>query len=203
MGWIDHGAIWCCDLESRAETLIPVPGAQFVGVRGGRDGFFRVTHGESAGVVASVRHVSRPEEILSSVLLDATGPVLDGDMDVWRMVDRACVVKGLTGQKVLLVEYLLGEVKDIDLGWYNAETYDLGYQGLVDCLAVSGGKEVVVSVQRSSKLVDRIRIAAGGARRAKQARIAPDAYARCVRALVAALVDRDPAREPHRARAIW
>jgi hypothetical protein len=153
MGWIDHGAIWCCDLESRAETLIPVPGAQFVGVRGGRDGFFRVTHGESAGVVASVRHVSRPEEILSSVLLDATGPVLDGDMDVWRMVDRACVVKGLTGQKVLLVEYLLGEVKDIDLGWYNAETYDLGYQGLVDCLAVSGGKEVVVSVQRSSKLV--------------------------------------------------
>lgn len=153
MSWTDHGAIWCCDLESKAETLIPVPDAQFVGVHSGRDGFFRVTHGKSASVVASVRHLSRPEEILSSVLLDDGDAVLNGDIDVWRMVNRAFVVRGLSGQRVLLVDGALGQVKDIDLGWYNGEAYDHGYQGLVDCLAVSGGKEVVVSVQRSSKLV--------------------------------------------------
>jgi hypothetical protein len=153
MGWIDHGAIWCCDLESKVETLIPVPGAQFVGVRGGLYGFFRVIHGGSASVVASVRHLDSPEKILSSVLLDGGDPVLDGDIDVWRMVDRAFIAKGSSEQRVLLVEDTLGKVKNIDLRWYNAETYDLGYQGLVDCLAVSGGKEVVVSVQRSSKLV--------------------------------------------------
>src|SRR5579875_2110192 len=46
-----------------------------------------------------------------------------------------------------------GEARSLDLSWFSAENYDLGYQGLMDSLAIPNCGLVAVSVQRSSKLV--------------------------------------------------
>lgn len=45
------------------------------------------------------------------------------------------------------------EVRRLDQGWFNADAYDLGYQGLTECIQRPAGNGFIVSVQRSSTLV--------------------------------------------------
>jgi hypothetical protein len=57
------------------------------------------------------------------------------------------------GPKLMLIDAQRGQVTPLDQSWFNEANYDLGYQGLVDCLTIPDARLVVVSVQRSSQLV--------------------------------------------------
>jgi hypothetical protein len=152
LGWVDHGALWIWDAGSARELRIDVPDATYVRVESHGEGLFRLTSsGPETG--ASIRVCERPDVEIASLRPDKDGWRFRGDASKWGgcLAFLAASVSG--GNELLLVDGLSETVRSLDLGWFNAETYDLGYQGLADCIAMPESGVVVVSVQRSSELV--------------------------------------------------
>ncbi len=55
--------------------------------------------------------------------------------------------------RLIKIDAIGQRVVELELSWYLKGGYDLVYQGLVDCLTLPHQDRVIVSVQRSSKLV--------------------------------------------------
>lgn len=152
-GWIDRGSLWLFDVSSKGERLLTVDGAAYLTIRAGLDGLFRVTHHNSPDQSISIRHVSEPQSVLASVSLASARNRFCGDTNLWGKVECALIFNTGSKQKLVRIEHASRSVVDLDLSWYNEGTYDLGYQGLVDCVTPPGAHFTVVSVQRSSTLV--------------------------------------------------
>jgi len=153
LGWVDKGTIWTFDVKGGIEGRIPVDGTTYVDLRRGAAGLFRLVHHHSADQAVSVRRVAEPDRELASVRFASGRPSFTGDPDFWRHVDPIVRINTPEGQRFRLIDAARGRVTDLDLSWFTAGDYDRGYQGLVDCISLPGTDQVVVSVQRSSKLI--------------------------------------------------
>lgn len=153
LGWLDKGALWKFDLRSQTEDWISVEGAQYLTLRPGSNGFFRLVHHQSADQAVSIRRVREPARELASVRYNSGTPAFQGDLDLWKQVDPAMIIQTSSGPRLRLINVAEQRLVDLDLTWFTNGNYDLGYQGLVDCMTMTGTGTIVVSVQRSSKLV--------------------------------------------------
>jgi hypothetical protein len=153
LGWIDRGALWTYDVVKRIERLVPVEGASFLSLRAGRQGFFRVVHGESHDSAISIRYGLDPGYEVASVRIRNGLPVFEGDSSLWEFVDDLARVSDGSKPELVRIDAVKSQVKKLDLSWYSAADYDLGYQALVDAWLIPGSDLVIVSVQRSSRLV--------------------------------------------------
>ena len=153
LGWVDKGALWTFNVRSQQETRIPVEGAKFLSLRAGANGFFRLIHHQSSDQAVSIRHVRAPHIELASVRLVQGRATFFGEVDLWRHVDPAAIITSDFGQKAILIDAARLRVTDLDLTWFTSENYDLGYQGLVDSIALRSSDNIIISVQRSSTLV--------------------------------------------------
>lgn len=153
LGWVDRGDLWLYSPSRGNEHRISVEGAEYLSVKPGLNGLFRLVHHRTGKVSASVRPFANPDLELATMLFVEGRPVLRGDLERWLEVDAAMIVQAPAGPRLIRVNVSRGEAVDLDLSWFNSDTYDLGYQGLVDCLSLPDLGLVVVSVQRSSELV--------------------------------------------------
>jgi hypothetical protein len=153
MGWVDRGALWVYDVAKQKEKLIGIDGAKFLSLQAGEHGFFRMVHGESADRAISVRRIAEPEVEVTSVRYYDDEPVFGGKIEFWKSVDSAAVVPTEKDKQLLHIDAAHGQVTKLDLSWFTNANYDLGYQQLVGCLTLPGSHLVVVSVQRSSRLI--------------------------------------------------
>lgn len=153
MGWIDKGALWSFDLQTQTETRIVVDGSKYLTLSAGANGLFRLVHHESPDEAISIRRVQEPALELASVRFNKNEMTFSGDFGLWRHVDPAVIINTGSETKLLLIDALQQRVIDLDLTWYTSANYDLMYQGLTDCISLEAIDRVVVSVQRSSKLV--------------------------------------------------
>ena len=153
MGWVDRGALWVYDVAKQKEKLIRIAEAGFLSLQAGEHEFFRVIHGDGADRAISVRRIAEPEVELTSVRFYDDEPVFAGEIEFWKSVDSAAHVPAGTGKQLLRIDAAHGQVTELDLSWFTNANYDLGYQGLVGCLTLPGSHLVVVSVQRSSRLI--------------------------------------------------
>lgn len=150
MGWVDRGAIWRWDAATGREDRIAVADASHLSVSGHGDGLLSVL-AYGAAPVASIRSTLDPDKPLATLRPTSAGWCFEGDSALWGR-ELALMMMSDTGQRtLLLVDGQAEAAKALDLSWHNDDAYDVGYQGLVDCLAMPG--VVVVSVQRSSDLV--------------------------------------------------
>jgi len=152
MGWVDKGALWAFDPVRCAETTITVEGAQYLSLRAGAKGLFRLVHHRSPNQTISIRSVARPDVELASVEMVRSEPNFIGDLSFWQHVDPAAIIATERGQRLVLIDAGRQRVVDLELALYSNGNYDLGYQGLTDCMTI-GREHVIVSVQRSSELV--------------------------------------------------
>ncbi len=153
IGWVDKGRLWTFDLKTKTEELISIGQAQYLTIRAGSNGLFRTVHHGSPDQTVSVRRVGEPALELAALRLRGGRRVFEGDQTLWRHVDPSLMIHTPDGTKVLLIDPDEGRVTDIDLSWYTDGNYDLGYQGLVDCIVLPSIERLVVSVQRSSTLI--------------------------------------------------
>jgi hypothetical protein len=153
IGWVDRGALWVYDVAKQKEKLIGIDGAKFLSLQAGEHGFFRMVHGESADRAISVRRIAEPEVEVTSVRYYDDEPVFCGEIEFWKSVDSAALVSAGKGKQLLRIDAAHGQVTNLDLSWFTDANYDLGYQGLVGCLTLPGSHLVVVSVQRSARLI--------------------------------------------------
>ena len=151
-GWVDKGALWTFDPARRVEKTITVEGARYLTLRAGANGLFRLFHHGGSDHAVSIRRVAESDLELSSVRISNAIAIFAGDMALWEHVDPVTIVATGSGQRLIKIDALRREGTDLNLAWYTNDTYDLGYQGLTDCMCVDSAR-VIVSVQRSSELV--------------------------------------------------
>jgi hypothetical protein len=150
---VDKGALWTFDLRSQTEGRISVEGAQYLTLRPGSNGLFRLIHHQSADQAVSIRRVAEPARELASIRYKSGKPAFQGDLDLWKQVDPAMIIQTSSGPGLRLINAAQEQMVDLDLTWFTNGGYDLGYQGLADCMSMPTAETIVVSVQRSSKLV--------------------------------------------------
>lgn len=150
LGWVDRGFLWVYTIATHETKMVPVGNAGYLIIKQGSFGYFLVI----CGTDLSVRHVAEPENPLATVSVSSDGAVFTGDSKLWVHVDTNVRIEDEhTGAKLIHVDASQERIRYIDLSWYNNDTYDLGYQGLTDCMTLPDGSRLVVSVQRSSSLV--------------------------------------------------
>jgi hypothetical protein len=150
MGWVDGGAIWRWVAANGREDRIAVAGSSHLSVSRHGDRLLRVI-AYGAVTTASIRSTLHPDKPLATLRPTSAGWRFEGDSALWGS-ELALRMVSAAGQNTLLLVNGQAETADaLDLTWHNHSAYDMGYQGLVDCLAMPG--VIVVSVQRSSDLV--------------------------------------------------
>lgn len=153
LGWVDRGSLWVFNPSDRSEISVPIEGASYLSLRGGPNGLVRVVHHHSPDLGVSIRHIARPDLELASIRFDGGKARFDGDSGLWNQGDPSAIIQTDAGPRLIWIDGASEKVTDLDLSWFNSTTYDLGYQGLVDCLSPPGAGLVAVSVQRSSELI--------------------------------------------------
>ena len=155
LGWVDGDAIWCFDAESGTARTIPQnTGARYTSLHSSdSERFVAVHHFDGARFLASVGLFSAPEITVSSAGYENGRTALTGNAAAWNGLPHLFVqYLGKPWDDFVLVKIELGHIHIQRLEWYDA-SYDKGYQGVVDVIALPDTQHALISVQRSSDLV--------------------------------------------------
>ena len=156
LGWVDGDAIWCFDVRSGAARTIPQnTGARYTSLHAsGTERFVAVHHFEGGRFSASVGLFSAPEITVSSAGYANGRTSLTGNADAWHGLPQLFVTYlAEPWNDFVLARIEAGHVHLQRLEWYDDSSYDKGYQGLVDAVALPEFNQALISVQRSSELV--------------------------------------------------
>ncbi|MBI2494816.1 MAG: hypothetical protein HYV94_22320 [Candidatus Rokubacteria bacterium] len=158
VGWVDHDTLWRFDVPTaRVERLPLGSGAQYLRLHSsGADRFVVSHHFDGARFELTVRPFSDPTRVLARATVTRAESGLAGDPDAWNGVPRVYVgylsFAPWNDFVLFVVSPSAGQVQVQRLEWYD-DSYDKGYQGIVDVLEVAGERTALVSVQRSSRLI--------------------------------------------------
>jgi hypothetical protein len=158
LGWVDHGGLWRFNIASGETDTIPLrTGGRYSSLHYlSSDRFAVAHHFDGRRFEVSVRSFSSPGDVLAHAVLEDGENSVVGERTAW------------SGVPLLYVEYLhfapwndfvllrispsTGKFEIQRLQWYD-NSYDKGYQGVIDVLALPDGTCALVSVQRSSRLI--------------------------------------------------
>ena len=161
IGWVDRGALWVCAVGDLSPRKISLSDTKWLHIKKGRDDFFAVVHhwgGEKLEI--SAHSHSEPARVVSRISLHRTtsGPpaiTWEGERFVWEQLPHAFSAYTRFSQFVSFGEFQLVVVNDSQdielqrLEWFD-DSYDKGYQGIVDVTEVPDSSLVIVSIQRDS-----------------------------------------------------
>jgi hypothetical protein len=156
LGWVDGDAIWCFDVASgQARTIAQNTGARHTSLHSSdTERFVAVHHFEGSRFSASVGLFSAPEITVSTAGYENGRSSLSGNADAWQALPHLFLTYlAQPWNDFVLVKIELGHVHLQRLEWYDEASYDKGYQGLVDVIALPEPNHALISVQRSSELV--------------------------------------------------
>lgn len=158
MGWVDRDALWRFDTQtSRAEQIPLASGARYLSLHSSRSDRFAVAHHfDGARFELTVRLFSDPAQVVARAAVEDGQTTVLGGPEMWDGIPRL-YLESLRFEPwrdfvLLLVSPSTGQIKIQRLEWYD-DTYDKGYQGVVDVLELPGERLALVSVQRSSQLI--------------------------------------------------
>lgn len=155
IGWVDGDAIWVFDPESgKARTIPQNTGARYASLHSSdSERFVVVHHFDGARFLASVNLFSAPEVTVSTVSYEHGRTSLIGSEMPWHGLPQLFVAYlAQPWNDHVLVKIESGHVHIQRLEWYDS-SYDKGYQGVVDVIALPDPRYALISVQRSSELV--------------------------------------------------
>ncbi len=159
LGGVDHDAIGVFDGRTQAARQVSLgSGANFVLLHRSGTDRFAVSHHYSRDprFEITIHNFSEPERVLARAILTASENGFSGDADAWNHVPR--LYRGYLGFvpwkdfSLISVAPDIGKLSVQRFNWYD-ETFDKGYQGIVDVLEIPGENAALVSVQRSSDLI--------------------------------------------------
>jgi hypothetical protein len=129
-------------------------GAKYTSLHGtDSERFVAVHYFDGARFLASVSLFSAPEITVSSASYENGRTSLTGSASAWDGLPQLFVAYLATPwNDHVLVRIESGHVHIQRLEWYDA-SYDKGYQGVVDVIALPDPQYALISVQRSSELV--------------------------------------------------
>jgi hypothetical protein len=151
-----------CSAENDSIQKSVLSDAKFISVVSGCESdFFAVVHRwEDDRVEISAHHHSDPRQIIARAALRLSPPSqsarleigFDGNSSVWTFLPRAFIIYAFNtnDRRLLLIQ---GDEEDNfqELGWHNAN-YDNLYQGLVCVAEIPNRRELIITIQRDSKI---------------------------------------------------
>ncbi|MBI2116023.1 MAG: hypothetical protein HYT85_13180 [candidate division NC10 bacterium] len=158
LGWVDHDTLWRFDVPTARVERFPLgSGAQYLSLHSSAADRFVVSHHFDGGrFELTVRPFSDPSQVLARATVTRVERGLVGDSAAWNGVPRLYVgylsFAPWNDFVLFMVSPSSGQVEVQRLEWYD-DSYDKGYQAVVDVLEVPGERAALVSVQRSSQLI--------------------------------------------------
>jgi hypothetical protein len=158
VGWVDHDFLWRYDVRtSTVERISLGTGARYLSLDSSGAGRFSVVHHfDGARLELTVHSFSNPKDVLARASVNSREKKLDGDAADWGDIPLLYVdYLDFAPWKdfiLLKISPSIGRIDVQRLEWYD-ETFDKGYQGVIDVLELPGEDCALVSVQRSSQLV--------------------------------------------------
>ena len=157
LGWVDHGSLTRFRGTSELVDVVSLSDADYLALHRGRDDHFAVQHNWGASRFRVTAHrFEDPERVLASVDVDGWTARSSGDAAVWSSLPGVYVgvldddATGAAGY--FAVELAKGEPQVARLDWFDDDSFDHGYQGVVSVAELTAGV-LVYGVQRSSELV--------------------------------------------------
>lgn len=157
LGWIDRGSIWRYDGRTGIHDSVTIGDASYLRLRrGGRAEFFAAFHGLDGRCAISIHRWDSITTPVARCDIGGSRPRVTGDLAAFEgspryyvtyLDDEAASVAGY-----YLIEVGRGGVSVRPLDWFDAKSYDLGYQSVVSVLELPDGS-LLFGVQRSSDLV--------------------------------------------------
>jgi hypothetical protein len=157
LGWVDHGSLTRFRGTSDQVDAVSLSDADYLAQHLGRDGYFAVQHNWGASRFRVTAHrFEDPERAIASVDVDGWTARSSGNAAVWSSLPHAYVgvldddATGAAGY--FTAQIAGGEVEVARLDWFDDDSFDHGYQGVVSVAEPRAGV-LVYGVQRSSELV--------------------------------------------------
>ena len=156
LGWIDGGSLWQIEASKKKMSCIQLSGARYLSLHCGRNGHFSVVHHfESDHLEISVHRFDNVDKIVSRLLIDRSNSRIEGTSEVWRNVPRYYTAYlehvDWTGYTLVAIESDY-EISLKTFDWFD-NSYDHGYQAIVEATEVPHSDLIAVSIQRDSKPV--------------------------------------------------
>jgi hypothetical protein len=156
LGWVDRGAIWVLDVATGRVRSVQMGDAKYLSLQAGRAGHFAAIHHYDADrLVITAHSFSCPEDVLGRCVISHSDRRIEGSPMPWENLPRhyvAYLVQPAWSDFALVTVDASRPVSLQTFEWYD-DSYDKGYQGIVGVTDVPGSNLLLVSVQRSSKLV--------------------------------------------------
>jgi hypothetical protein len=158
LGFIDHGSIWVLDALAAEPETVELSDAEWLSLHPGHDDHFVVGHHyNGAQLVLTVHRFVAPGRELARCTIRAHGTMeFAGDETAWDRVPRYHVeylneeAAPAVEAGYWLIEMRGGTAQLQRMGWFDRDSYDLAWQGIVDVCAVPQRPVVLVSIQRDS-----------------------------------------------------
>lgn len=155
LGWVDGGALWIHDLRSSQTRLAQIGEAKYLSLHGGSGGHFAVVHHYDGDRLAITAHsFDEPSAVLARAVISGESRRFEGLSAPWSSVPRFYVA--------YLVQAAWSDFALVSIGreeptlqtfdWFD-DSYDKGYQGVVGVTEIPNSGEILVSVQRSSRVI--------------------------------------------------
>lgn len=158
VGWVDHDALWRFDGRDGSIDAVPLEsGARYASLHSlGSERFAVAHHFDGTRFEVSVRSFSDPSIVLARAVVADGKSALTGDISAWTAVPRLYVeylrFAPWNDFVLLSVSPSTSSIEVQRLEWYD-QSYDKGYQGVIDVLDVPAARAALLSVQRSSRLI--------------------------------------------------
>lgn len=153
---MDKGGLWVLDNATGKAYTYSLGAAKYLNLREGSGGPFAVEHHFEVGSFQITAHTfDDPTSVLARCTVEEGRCELEGDLKHWKNLPKhyvAYVKDSTTSDFALISIRASGEATVSRFGWYD-DSYDKGYQGIVGVVASPTDNQILVSVQRSSKVV--------------------------------------------------
>ncbi len=155
-GWNDKGALWILDVDSGKVRKVGSEGARYLTLYLGRHDHFAAVHNWNGEKVAiTVHSFANPETILARCEVAGNAVRVRGTPEIWSNVPSHYVAYLMqpTWSDFGLISIDHGAGASLQsFDWYN-DSYDKGYQGVGEATEIPGSNVLIISVQRSSRLI--------------------------------------------------
>jgi len=154
LGWVDKGSIWVFENQTESVRIVPLSDATYLTLHRGKQNLFSVGHhSEKDRFQITVHSATNPGEVISQVFIDGGRFSFHGDLNVWTKVPKAYVTyishSGIKNFWLILIEQNRQDIQFQQFEWYD-DSFDKGYQGIVDVAEVPDSELLLVTVQRDS-----------------------------------------------------
>ena len=156
LGWIDKGSLWILDTSNNEVKTQQLSKANYLTLHAGTGASFAVQHHfDDGNTQITVHTFDNPANILASCKFNLECCEVYGDCANWSNVPKHYVANIKESENtdfVLLSIQENGKATANRFDWFD-DTYDKMYQGIIGVTAIPESDQILVSVQRSSKVV--------------------------------------------------